>query len=101
MGINLHWQGERGDLLDHVLDERGLTKHLVAAAQEDSVCLRFVDLYGDTVFNQLQIPVLLEEIRAVAASSLSQEAIAHREEIVKLVREAQGRVHTYLKFTGD
>ena len=101
MGINLQWEGERGDVRDCVLDERGLMKILVIAAKEDSICLRFVDPYGNTVFNQMQIPVFLKEVNEIDANVLSQEVIEYRDEITELVLRAVGKVHTYLKFYGD
>ena len=102
MGIDLQWISERGEVRESVLDERNLVAEIVAASkEEESVCLRFIDPYGDTIFNQLQIPVFLKEVRAVAAKSLSREAMEHRGKITELATKAEGQVHTYLKFYGD
>jgi hypothetical protein len=62
------------------------------------VCLRFVDEYGDTVFNQLQIPIVLEEL---AVLKVSTEDRASVEEIEVLARICQQEPHLYLKFIGD
>ena len=102
MGIDLQWEGERGNVLEHISDEQGLVAQILAAAEEEgSVCLRFVDPYGDTVFNQQQIRVFLEEVRAVPAEHLSADAKSHLEKITELAARAQTKVHTYLKFYGD
>ena len=101
MGIDLQWISERGEVRERVLDPRNLMSEIVAGAKEESVCLRFIDPYGDAVFNQLQIPVLIEEIRSVAVDVLSREAVEHRDEVVALAAKAKGQVHTYLKFFGD
>lgn len=102
MGIDLQWISERGDVRERVMDEQNLVAEILAASNDkESVCLRFIDLYGDTIFNQLQIPIFLKEVRAVAVGSLSREAIQHREKIIALATKAEGRVHTYLKFYGD
>ena len=102
MGIDLQWEGERGDVLDRVSDERGFVAQILAAANEEgSVCLRFVDPYGDTVFNQKQIPVFLEELLALADEKLSADERLHRDAIAELAVRAQSKVHTYLKFYGD
>ena len=102
MGVDLHWENERGELLGGVDDPRNLVVQLVAVANpERSRCLRFIDPYGDTYFNQMQIPVFEEEIRSLSSGQLSAEAEAHREEIMKLIASAKGQVHTYLKFYGD
>lgn len=101
MGIDVQWIGERGDVRECVLDESDLLSEIVAGADEHSVCLRFIDPYGDAVFNQLQLPVLIEELSAVAANRLSREAIEHRQRVIKLATKARGKVHTYIKFYGD
>ena len=102
MGIDLGWENETGGLLGGVDDMHNLTSYLIAHAnKEDSRCLRFIDPYGDTVFNQLQIPVLEDEIRPLAANQLSPEAEIHRKEILACIDLARDKVHTYLKFRGD
>jgi hypothetical protein len=92
------------------VDENGLTEatfpdpevlhHLLATdAPGDTCCLRFIDPYGDTTFNRLQLPVLAAELRAAAASSA-----ASRERVKALARfvEAAGEEpHHYVKFIGD
>ena len=39
-------------------------------------CLRFVDPYGDTVFNQLQIPVVLQDLRLLATTPLGKDQLS-------------------------
>ena len=52
-----------------------LTNWLVQLPEiEQTVCLRFIDLYGDTVFNQAQVRTLIEELTAIA-DALTNEAI--------------------------
>ena len=101
MGIDLQWIDERGEILERVLDERNLISEIIEAARKGSVCLRFIDPYGDAVFNQLQIPVLIEELQAITPSALGYEATRHYEEVIELATKANGRIHTYLKFYGD
>ena len=63
MGINVVWVDERGKQLEVLLDPKGYTSWLLPTANEPTgVFLGFVDLYGDTVFNQLQIPGLIPEL---------------------------------------
>ena len=102
MGINLQWEGEKGNVLERVIDERDLVEQIVAAGGGGaSTCLRFIDPYGDTVFNSIQIPVFIAEVRAIPDASLSIEAKRHREKIIALAEKTQSRGHTYLKFYGD
>jgi len=102
MGIDLQWEGENGDVLGRLSDEHNLVEQIIAASKEEkTACLRFIDPYGDTVFNQFQIAVLLEELRGVQLEALSGEARLHRQKLEELAGKAQNKVHTYLKFYGD
>jgi len=102
VGIDIQWEDERGELLDRISDDGDLVGQILAAARtEDSACLRFVDRYGDTVFNQPQIPVLVAELEAVPDDNLNSDARTHRQKIVGLATRARSKVHTYLKFYGD
>ena len=103
MGIDLQWESERGEVHARISDERGLVSKIIAAhpSHDESACLRFIDLYGDTVFNRLQIPVFLDELDAVPDLLLSAEEQEHREKIAELARKAENEVGTYLKFYGD
>src|SRR5262245_47687421 len=65
MGVNLFMEDELGKKLADVLDPQGFVGCIVSLAGGDSTtCLRFIDLYGDTVFNQIQIPILIGELEA-------------------------------------
>jgi hypothetical protein len=69
MGIDLRWEDERGKKLDEVADPRDyLGLALSLSDQKETSCLRFIDPYGDTVFNQWQIPVLIAELQSLRAA---------------------------------
>jgi len=63
--------------------------------------LQFVDPYGDTIFNQLQIPAVLNDLeflkRCVGAPEWKQ-IIERLEALCGLCLE---KPHSYLKFIGD
>ena len=68
MGVNVQWESEGGGRLDELLDPcNRVAKLLPDWRDESSICLRFVDLYGDTVFNRLQLPVLIAELQTAVA----------------------------------
>jgi len=93
------------------VDENGITEatfpdpealHQVLAGDvpADSWCLRFIDLYGDTTFNRLQLSVLASELRAAAANA--SHALRERVEALVAFVEAVGEEpHHYVKFIGD
>jgi hypothetical protein len=66
MGVDLYMENEGGTKLGEVLDPHGLISRVVSLfGNETTTLLRFIDPYGDTVFNQLQIPVLIRELETV------------------------------------
>ena len=102
MGIDLRWEREDGTSLEAVDDPRSHLAHLVQRADlTGTVCLRFLDPYGDATFNQLQIPVLRAEIEHVMSTEDAPQVRDHLRQILNLVGKASGEAHTYLKFVGD
>jgi hypothetical protein len=128
VGVNLRLESENGSRLAELLDPRGYAMYLVSLSTErQTVCLRFIDPYGDTVFNALQARVLIDELEGTRPSitdasiarlaqqhfgptwqadmsqrALSAQAITHHlEAMLSLARRCVDEVHTYLKFYGD
>lgn len=102
LGINAEWQDERGGALASVLDPRSLLARALRSADlSKTLCARFIDPYGNAVFNQTQIPILLHELRNLCHSISHEEAKDHLTQVVSLVARAQGETHTYIKFIGD
>jgi hypothetical protein len=62
VGVNAELQDERGAMLEAVLDSKNVLAQAVPEGDTSYACLRFIDRYGDTTFNRLQIPLLIEEI---------------------------------------
>ena len=79
MGIDVVVETEFGEAEDRVGDPHSyLARALDLPGLEDTVCLRFVDPYGDTVFNRSQIPVFISELESLRSRvtdvALHQEA---------------------------
>jgi hypothetical protein len=67
VGIDAQIELEQGECLAKLGDPHDRVNWLLSFAILDStLCLRFIDAYGDTVFNRLQIPVLQSELSALA-----------------------------------
>ncbi|MEI6195992.1 MAG: hypothetical protein WCS42_16855 [Verrucomicrobiota bacterium] len=102
MGINIHWEDERGEQLAMLSDGDFLVeKFLPQFDAQDFPCLRFVDPVGDTVFNQFQIDQLVLELEKLSTRKHDPEVERHLQAVLNFVREAAGKVHTYIKFYGD
>ena len=73
----------------------------VAAVDDRFCCLRFVDPYGDAVFNRLQLPLLSDELRLLKTLCQDEKSRIQIEQIERLVHRCRQEIHTYLKFIGD
>ena len=61
--------------------------------------LRFIDWYGDTVFNHLQIPSFLAEWATLKPRGQEERSLL--DQVAALARRVEGEPHLYLKFYGD
>jgi hypothetical protein len=64
-------------------------------------CLRFVDAYGDTIFNRLQLGPLLEDVGLLKGTYQSTEHEVALRRIESLIGQCQAKPHLYLKLIGD
>jgi hypothetical protein len=100
MPIDVEWQKEDGTILARYLGPP-VAADLIGSTAVGSVCLRFIDPYGDTLFNQIQIPVLIRELRALQAYTTDLPQLTALRELEHFLQQAQGKVHTYIRFLGD
>ena len=104
MGIDVALVDENQVELRVIGDVRNYLAKLVTSGEwlnmEGSVCLRFVDAYGLTIFNQAQLPVLLSELERTSHFQANPEIRSHIQEVCRLVSASRG-IHMYVKFIGD
>jgi hypothetical protein len=104
MGVDVAWVNERHESKQEVFDSHQVISKLAMTRWpklSGSVCLRFIDVAGDTAFNQAQIPILLEELRNEVSEQSDSKFREHLEKVVRLVERSTDKVHTYIKFIGD
>jgi hypothetical protein len=103
MGIEAVWRDEQGVELGRVSDPKMILSRLtnITSGFSHTACLRFLDPYGDACFNQLQLPILAEELRVTASMEAEPAVSQHLQELLALVERATNQVHTYLWFIGD
>jgi len=101
MGIDVRLETEAGDGIETLLDfDDSLQKVLLECDPTESVTLRFIDPYGNTTFNRLQMPFLIAEIES-ARERLGDEVAANfADEVLRLAMRCQDEVDTYLRFYG-
>lgn len=102
MGLDVFWENERGEIIErgpvwtspwsYVESENDL---------EGTCCLQFIDEYGDTTFNQLQVPILIRELESLIPKSKDAESRKLLESLIDFIRKAEDQIHTYIKFYGD
>ena len=104
MGVEVAWVTERKEQKQLVGDAYNTISRLATSRWpklEATTCLRFVDAFGDTIFNQAQLPVLLSELQAELDFQKLLKDREHLEKIIRLVQVAMGKIHTYIAFIGD
>jgi hypothetical protein len=104
MGLNVAWVNESHEPLEQILDFEQVLTGLATSrwpSLSKTVCLQFVEPWGDTVFNQTQIPILLNELRVEASTTKESTVRQHLEKVIELVGRSVDQIHTYIKFIGD
>lgn len=80
------------------LDQEFASSYLTNTPPEgDFKLLKYLDPYGDTVFNNLQMNDLIEDLRVLQGKEVNDLV----EEVVTLTKECKAESHTYLVFYGD
>ena len=79
MGLNITLESSDGRRLGEVVDsDNALHRLLPRADDPSSPVLRHIDWYGDTVFNQLQIPAFLAEWATLRPGSNEERSLLDR-----------------------
>jgi hypothetical protein len=104
MGIEVATVTETHTTIEQVIDNLDVIARLARTRWPkltESLCLRFVEPWGDAVFNQTQLPILLTELRSEVHLATDEKFKEHLQRVVALVESAQDQVHVYVKFIGD
>ncbi|HEY6304471.1 MAG TPA: hypothetical protein VIX91_20660 [Candidatus Acidoferrum sp.] len=102
MGLTAVWETEDGTSLGRVEDPTNLLHRLLPDPKDASFqVLRFIDWYGDTVINRLQLEPFLHEWDRIAQGAKTDEERTLISGIRSLAVQGQKEQHTYLKFYGD
>jgi len=104
MGLSIKLQGElHREVAATVTDPHNLLHSLLPDPSDLTFrCLGFVDWYGDTMFNRLQMPPFLSElgrIRSLASTSEQYLLLDVIKDLAERCRDADGEL--YLWFYGD
>jgi hypothetical protein len=97
--INL--QDELGEIIDTLDDNGLLCSFLPAVEHKNYYCVKYIDQWGDTVFNRLQMDDLKNEIIKITEESQNKKVKDLVKNIVELIEKCKKEAHTYVKFVGD
>jgi hypothetical protein len=101
MGVDLVWQHENGKVLEEIPDPKMCIATLAFTLDlSGTVCLRFIDPYGHTIFNQRQIPILIKELEAISPKVTDYDTQIHLIRVLELAERSKGEARTMLKFRG-
>ena len=102
MGLSVVLEDENGEPLDRFDDERNLFHRLLPEPDDATYQLiRFVDWYGNTVFNRPQMPALIEDLNKLATRVNTEEERELLRRVVDFAHRVREEPHLYLKFYGD
>ncbi len=103
--MHIFIETERGERVEGLNDSEAIIERLLTRSEvwknETLRCLRFIDLYGDTVFNNLQLPVFLKEWANLSQYAKTEEERGYIENVTSMARRWCQKGHYYLKFYGD
>lgn len=94
-------EDENGNLIEKISDFGILKKLLPDINDRNSYCLRYIDPYGDTVFNTLQMNDLINELKQLIIIVDTNEERNLLKDIIRMSKLCEENVHYYVKFYGD
>jgi hypothetical protein len=90
MGISVRIEDENGHASAELLDPRAYLNALLDLPLFDGpACVRFIDPYGKTIFNQLQLPILIAELEAARSNVTDAEVRRAAEARLDAARNAR------------
>ncbi len=103
MGIcTVRLEDEEGAVIEETACDPHVLDPLLPELRDASYqCLRFIDAYGETVFNRLQMTQFLAEWDRLRgqATTLDQKRVF--QEVRHLAERCGDEPHLYLRFSGD
>ena len=101
MGFCVILENEDGQGLERVEDPLNILHQLLPSEDASFQCLRFIDWYGDTVFNRLQIKAFINEWDRLTESAQTSDQTAILMAITELALRCTEEAHLYRRFCGD
>lgn len=92
-------ESEFGEKLSEIVDRNNdIPRILRSEVIKSTNCWRFIDIYGNTVFNRLQVQEFIVETEKILSSDAAKEFLSS---LLQLAKQSLLDVHQYLKFIGE
>ena len=102
MGMAIQLEDKQGKVLEEISDLESLLARLFPSWEDASFhCLRYIDPWGDTIFNHLQMDELISELQRIRATTSIESERAFIDAIEGMAMRCKEGEHLYLKFLGD
>ncbi len=102
MGLNVILETEKGERLSEAHDPRKLLNKILPDATDRSYeVIRFIDRYGHTLFNGVQIPYLLEDLKKLVALTQDNDTLLMLQRVRELAMRCEKEPHLYIRVLGD
>lgn len=103
MGLTIVLQDEKGKPIAGAVEDvkNVLSRVLPNDGDESFRLLRYIDRYGDTVFNQRQLDDLLDDWSRLKDRTQSDEEREVVDAVELLLKRGLEDVHRYIRFIGD
>jgi hypothetical protein len=102
MGLAISLETEQGEKIGIVADiHNWLLTQLKRPDLSETHCLRYLDPWGNTIFNHLQMRDLMEDLMRVRNLVTNTEQSELLDKIEEFAKRCTEGIHLYVKFSGD
>lgn len=90
-----------GEVVEQIFDDGAVGRIRPPLDDDSSACLRFIDPYGDTIFNPWQAAALSIELQVKTDGVVAADDRERIRRLIELAERCANGVHLYLWFIGD
>jgi hypothetical protein len=97
--INL--ENEDGTVVESIQDNGLLSKFIPEVHDNNYCCVKYINLWGNTVFNELQLDDFIKELKIITAKSEDENVKALVNKLIEFATRADNEGPGLIKFIGD
>lgn len=102
MGFAIQLEDRQGKVVEEITDLESLLARVFPSWDDESFhCLRYIDPWGDTTFNHLQMDEVISELQRLRAVTAVEVERAFIDAIEAMAQRCKDGEQVYLRFIGD